>query len=350
VKVKVSVNIDKTIYEKAHSLGINVSKASENYLKTLIEAIENTTLSVNALQEQSLVRSPGFEPGSSTWQGPTVVDWQAFENWMVTVKKYRGSGAKTKLSYATRYHGLLFRGELGKVAELTPDSKANALKALSVLCEFLGFKNLFKKEMERFNLTWVGKSADKIFMERLTKVKDPEEIFSWIKTAKLAKLELSEFLDLMAITGLRLVEAVEAYNLIIRLGKQDKLSEYFNGANSSLEHFKFEGLFIRKSKKAFVSFVPAALIEAIAKHALIASAASVSKSLKKAGVKPRFADIRENHGSYMLRFLNENEINFLHGRVTNGVFMQHYFNPSLIGDLRERVFKGIAEIQEKVDS
>ena len=39
-KVKVSLAINKEVYEKAHSLGINVSKASENMLKELIDAIE----------------------------------------------------------------------------------------------------------------------------------------------------------------------------------------------------------------------------------------------------------------------------------------------------------------------
>ena len=40
VKQNVTLVIDKEVYEKAHALGINVSKACENYLKQLIEAIE----------------------------------------------------------------------------------------------------------------------------------------------------------------------------------------------------------------------------------------------------------------------------------------------------------------------
>ena len=40
-KRHVSLTIDSEIYQKAHELGINVSKACENYLKQLIEAIEN---------------------------------------------------------------------------------------------------------------------------------------------------------------------------------------------------------------------------------------------------------------------------------------------------------------------
>ncbi len=42
MRVKVSVVIDKEVYEKSHSLGINVSKACENYLRTLNNAIDAT--------------------------------------------------------------------------------------------------------------------------------------------------------------------------------------------------------------------------------------------------------------------------------------------------------------------
>jgi intergrase/recombinase len=353
VKRKVSVTIDREVYEKAHSLGINVSKASENYLIMLINAIEqsngeNKVFSRGFSAEKSrMVRSPGFEPGSSTWQGPTHVDWRGFEEWL-KAKKYRGSGVRTKLSYAVRYHGILFRGELSKRAELSPDSKANALKALSALCKFLGCYGEFQKHKKNSGLTWTGKSAEKIFIERLNKVKDPSEVFGWIRDAKKAKPCLSRLLDLLAVSGLRLIEAVESYNLIIRLSKDGKLGDYFNGDTCALEHFRFEKVFLRKSKKALVSFVPNALVAEIGKGYVLASSSAVSKALRKAGVKPRFADIRENHGSFMTKFLNETEINFLHGRVANGVFMQHYYNPSLIGDIRERTFLGINEILEKI--
>ena len=40
MRVKVSVVIDKEVYEKSHALGVNVSKACENYLKMLNATIE----------------------------------------------------------------------------------------------------------------------------------------------------------------------------------------------------------------------------------------------------------------------------------------------------------------------
>ena len=72
------------------------------------------------------------------------------------------------------------------------------------------------------------------------------------------------------------------------------------------------------------------------------------QSLLKRDLQLRFADIREAHATFMTKYLKKEEIDFLHGRVTSGVFMQRYFNPALIGDLKDRAFQGIAEILEKV--
>ncbi|MDH5459542.1 MAG: hypothetical protein OEY95_06335 [Candidatus Bathyarchaeota archaeon] len=49
----------------------------------------------------------------------------------------------------------------------------------------------------------------------------------------------------------------------------------------------------------------------------------------------------------MAKWLSQPEIDFLQGRVSASVFMRNYFNPALIGDLKERVFKAIEEIQHK---
>jgi hypothetical protein len=64
----------------------------------------------------------------------------------------------------------------------------------------------------------------------------------------------------------------------------------------------------------------------------------------------RFADVRETHATFMTKYLKDNEIDFLHGRVTSNVFMRNYFNPSLISDLKERTLHTIGEIQEKISN
>ena len=75
VKAKVTVSIDKNVYEKAHFLGLNVSRACENALKDLIEALENRntvnspSLAKDSLGREALAGPVGFEPTTFSLEG-----------------------------------------------------------------------------------------------------------------------------------------------------------------------------------------------------------------------------------------------------------------------------------------
>ena len=172
-------------------------------------------------------------------------------------------------------------------------------------------------------------------------------MFDWIKEVKEKLPGLSDFMDLMAITGMRLVEAVESYNLIIKLAKEGKLNKYYNEEKGTLEHFHFTGKFLRKGKKTFVSFVPKDLIQRITEKEKL-NKYSIQTAIKRKGLPLRFGDIRELHGTLLTKTHSESEINFLHGRVSASIFMRNYFNPAWINDLKQRIFKGIAEIMQKI--
>lgn len=205
--------------------------------------------------------------------------------------------------------------------------------------------------VRNYGITWAGRNKDDIVIERLTKVEDPQEVFKWIQEVKGARPEIADLMDLMAITGMRLVEAIESYNLIIRLSKiprKRQLKEYYNAESGILEHFKFKETFIRNTKKVFISFVPLDMIERIKGNMEIASANSIIKSLQRSKIKSRFGDIREANGTFLTKYLQQPEIDFIHGRVATNVFMRNYFNPALIEDLKARAFQGIKEIRGKI--
>jgi intergrase/recombinase len=202
--------------------------------------------------------------------------------------------------------------------------------------------------VKNYSLKWSGRKAEDLILDRITKVENPDEIFNWIKQVKRVRPELSVFMDFMAVTGLRLVEAVNSYNLIIKLNEEDRLDEYYDLEREVLEHFRFKEIFFRHTKKAFISFVPATLIQRISENKPLTSVVAVQNMVRKKGFKLRFSDIRETHGTLATKHLKDNEIDFLHGRVTSSVFMKNYFNPSLIVDLRTGAYLVINEIQEEI--
>ena len=300
----------------------------------------------------SVVRSPRFEPGSSAWQtdddGQQLpIDWDKFQSWL-TEKKYNRRYAADLLSYAKQYSLALLQRDFSKIQDLSDGLRPNVIKGLSALSKFLGQHETFKGLLKSHALKWGGRSADDVIIDRLTKIGNPEEIFQWIKDAKTARPDLNDFLDLLAVSGLRLVETVNCYNLIVQLARTKKLKGYYNEETQSLEHFKFKDTFLRKSKKAFISFVPKDLIARIGENDLLTSPASVQKLIQKKGLQLRFADVREAYASYLTKFLKPEEIDFLQGRCTTSVFMRNYYNPKLVADLEARAFQGIAEIQQKV--
>jgi intergrase/recombinase len=156
-------------------------------------------------------------------------------------------------------------------------------------------------------------------------------------------------MDFLCVSGLRLNEAVESYNLIVKLHREGKLAEYYNSERQSLEHYRYPSLFIRKTKKCFVSIIPKTLVDKITfEDALLKGKMNVQKLVQVKRLPLRFSDVREAWNSYMNKWLTREELDFLNGRVSGSIFQAHYFNVALISDLQKRTLQGAMEILNKI--
>jgi intergrase/recombinase len=133
-------------------------------------------------------------------------------------------------------------------------------------------------------------------------------------------------MDFMTVTGLRFDEAAGSYNLIIKLAQENKLDEYYNAEREILKHFRFIEIFIRRTKKAFISFITKELVLKISKNGPL-NLYCVQSRVRRRCKRLAFGDIREAHATLSTKHLKESEIDFLHGRVSTSVFMRNYFNP-----------------------
>jgi intergrase/recombinase len=114
-------------------------------------------------------------------------------------------------------------------------------------------------------------------------------------------------------------------------------------ARALLEHYRFKDLFIRRSKKVFVSFVPENTVREV-KDSIPLTKDAIQNRIKRAGMKSRFGDLREYWATTMTQTLRQPEIDFLQGRISTSVFMRHYFNPAWITDLKARTLRTCEEI------
>ena len=70
----------------------------------------------------------------------------------------------------------------------------------------------FRRSIREYGFKWSGRNSDDRIIDRLTKVVDPNEVFEWIRKVKRLNPDLEEFMGFMAITGLRLLEALFLQN------------------------------------------------------------------------------------------------------------------------------------------
>ncbi|MGD8543646.1 MAG: integrase [Candidatus Bathyarchaeota archaeon] len=253
--------------------------------------------------------------------------------------------ARDKVRYAKQFVNCLFEEDFSQLQKLSESKRNHVMCALSSLAKFLGKYEDFKRLVGAYGLKWKSVNAEDLLISRINKVERDGSVLNWVGEVKEKRPELDYFMDFMLITGLRYVEAIESYNLIINLAKEDRLDEYYKIKKEALEHFRFKQLFMRRTKKAFISFVPKEFIEKISKQKFL-TRHQIKNRIQRRGLKLRFGDIREYYATFTNRYLTREEIDFLQGRISSNVFMRNYFNPALISDLKKRVFQALEKIEE----
>jgi intergrase/recombinase len=254
---------------------------------------------------------------------------------------------KDRVRYAQKFGYCLFNRDFSELNGFAESKRRHVLEGLSALAKFLGIYQEFGDLLKAYGLKWASSNAEDLIIFRMIKAKENNGVLEWIREIKANVSCLSDFIDFMLVSGLRFEEAINSYNLIIDLAKEDRLSEYYNNEKQALEHYRFKQLFIRRTKKAFLTFIPIGFLEKISQKQKLPRF-QIDNWIKRNGFKSRFSDIREYYAPFMTKWLTQPEIDFLQGKTSSNVFMRNYFNPALISDLKDRAFQGIREVQTKV--
>lgn len=205
--------------------------------------------------------------------------------------------------------------------------------------------------IKAYDLKWAVNNGD-VIIARLIKYSCGEgngnisDLFNWVKTVKQQIPDFTPFMDFTLKTGLRLSEAITSYRLIVELKEQGKLDKYYNAKRNVLEHFRFKELFIRRTKKAFMSFASNELVEAMCISDLKPTKDVIERRIKRRKLKLCSSDLRELWASRSVKYLGQPEIDFLQGCVSASVFMRNYFNPTWTVDLKKRVLRNAHELQK----
>ena len=127
------------------------------------------------------------------------------------------------------------------------------------------------------------------------------------------------------LTGLRPTEAFNSINLI----KSD-LDNYLDKEKMILEHVKYPKIFIRKTKKAYISIVNDLIIQ-IANDTNQSSYNSLRCYFKRRRIPFNLNYCRKIFATYLRTNGVEHEvIDLLRGRLPKPVFLRYYYRPDLV--------------------
>jgi intergrase/recombinase len=269
---------------------------------------------------------------------PSKIDWNNFKEFVE--ERYSKNSVASIVSYARRHAHIL--SEVHKL-ELVPESRrTHVVKALLILARYLGLIDQFKAALKAFGFKW--KRSDVITAFARIYCNHNNDLNEWVvEINKILRPNERLFVKYVKLSGLRKSEALESFNLIIALSRQNKLSDYINPDNGIIEHFRFKQ-FLRGTKNAFISIVPDSLIAEIAQSSPVTSP-QIIKKLQKAGMKSRINELRDYYGTWLVRHgVIKEEQDLICGRISQSIFVRCYFSPA-INDLKARVLSAVAKME-----
>ncbi len=200
----------------------------------------------------------------------------------------------------------------------------NIINSLTALSRFLGSYELFMADLKSHGIKRVKPDPIQAFT-RIFNSKAHQGLGEWYKQASLVLNENEKlYLRFMLLSGVRAMDGVKSFNLLVELGDRYK-EEYYNQETVFLEHFKYQKLFLRSSKNLYVSAVSEELLDKISKSSKI-SYNALDKKLDRAGLKMRVKQMRSFYATKMREMgLLSEQIDLIQGRVGKSIFLQHYF-------------------------
>ena len=133
------------------------------------------------------------------------------------------------------------------------------MKALTALSKFTGCYHPWQDMIIRYNIKWSSGELFQLFREMVNEKTSLSSMIEWVRDA-ISKLPEPYYNIILynTLTGLRPSEACISISLI---QEQESFQKYYNREKSLLEHFKFPEIFIRRTKKAYVSIINDLIIE-----------------------------------------------------------------------------------------
>jgi len=286
-------------------------------------------------------QQPTF-PAGRVWQ------FSDFHDWLVKQGKTRKT-IKETMAFAKRFSSVLDTGDASAILDtIKPESWHHVLSALANLSKYTGRYREFNDIRRAYNLKWVKPDSAKHLENMLNPTMDLDSMIQKVrKMIDLLPPFMGQIVKFGTLVGLRPGEIVESVRL---LTERDTNQFYYNPERQCLEHYRFPQVFLRQTKKCYLSFVTPEMIKSVTGNhfVVVPSHNAISKACQRRGITCDMRYCRKIHATYLHQQGIPTEIiDALQGRTPASVFAKYYYRPSL--DYKEKVLDAVAKLMNELE-
>jgi hypothetical protein len=229
-----------------------------------------------------------------------------------------------------------------KVLTTRPSAqRRHAMEGLAALSKYVECYDVWKGIREKYQLRWSNSEQEnlKFFTNYMAGKGNFDEMVKWLNnaTAKLPS-DAANVLVFNTLTGLRPTEAVLSIQLI-----KSEQEKYVNKETGMLEHFRYPDLFIRKTKKVYITAFNDVILE-VAEKADTSSWKAIRSQLKRRGIESHLKYCKAIFATYLRKQGIESEvIDIYQGRVPTSVFAAYYLKTNIKDD-RQMVLSAVQSL------
>ncbi len=257
------------------------------------------------------------------------IDWRKFHDWLVSQGKAKRT-VKTNVQYAKRFYSVLDTGDASPLATLPGTrSREIALVALANYAKYTGRYERFQELKRRYALKWSTANStqffERFFNPELTLDVMLQRIRQMIRSIPRHMAAVVKF---NCLTGLRASEAIESVRL---LNVSQGTTPYYNEERQALEHFRHPEIFLRTTKKAYISYLSSDMYDYFTKNCSQTPPTwnAISLTLRRRGLPMEMYLCRKVFASWLRKEGIQPEIvDLLQGRVSQSILVRHYLAPS----------------------
>lgn len=213
--------------------------------------------------------------------GLAIFSTTGFEDYLKAQKK---SNVRQILSYVQRYHHVLDTGDASAIVGLSSSAtRRHAMEGLAAYSKYVGKYNVWKDICTRYQLRWGNSEEDNLryFTNYLHGHGNFDQMMAWLLDAlRILPSQAGNVLLYNTLTGLRPSEAI----LSIKLIKTDP-DRYINKETGMLENFRYPNLFIRKTKKSYLTAYDDSILEVARGAGSYKSWKAIRSLLKRRGME-----------------------------------------------------------------